>query len=352
MIRALAFLLLAAPAAAEGFAAAGGFFDGARGAAALDFPRGPRHAHHAPKMLTREETLARLLAARERYGHDAQTALIPARAPGEAFSFVALGDGEPGRFFFQRVFPPNRDAYEDLLGMIASEGADFTVQLGDFVSRGKSRNYLSYAALLERAAKSPLLHVTGNHDREWTNKEPQDKTFYRALIGEETDRVVDRGDWRFVLLDDSDSRLTDAQLDWLDSVLAADKKALVFMHIPPSYLYKRLDGAGHETVHAEASKPETGYFNAGAERFREIVTRRKPARVYMGHIHAYGAVEDRGVCYVLSGAGGSPVYPAKSHAAVFKTHYLRVSLSPEGIRETMVLLDGGTRELPAGCPVL
>jgi predicted phosphodiesterase len=352
MTLALAALLLAAPAGAEGYAA-GAFFDGARGAAVLDFPRGPRRDHPPrPKPPTREETIARLVAARARFGHEAQEALIPPRAAGEAFAFVALGDGEPGRFFFQRLFPPHRDAYEDLLGMIASEGADFTVQLGDFVSRGKDRNYLSYAALLERAVRSPLLHVTGNHDRAWTNKEPQDKTLYRALIGEETDRIVDRGAWRFVLLDDSDSRLTDAQLDWLDAALDTDKKTLVFMHIPPAYLGKRLDGAGGEPAFEEDAKPETGYFNAGAERFREIVTRRKPARVYMGHIHAYGAVEDRGVCYVLSGAGGSPVYPAKSHAALFKTHYLRVDLSPEGVREELVFLDGGRRELPAGCPVL
>lgn len=353
MIRAVLALLVALPAAAGDFAVTGGFFDGARGAAVLDFPRAPhKGAPQAPRIPSREETLGRLLAACERFGHDAQVALIPERAPGEAFSFVALGDGEPGRFFFQRVFPPARDAYEDLLGMIAGEGADFTIQLGDFVSRGKSRNYLSYAALLERAARSPLLHVTGNHDREWTNKVPQDKTFYRALIGDETDRVVDRGDWRFVLLDDADSRLTGAQLDWLDSVLDTDKRTLVFMHIPPSYLYKRLDGEGTEPAFEEAAKPETGYFNAGASRFREIVSRRKPARVYLGHIHAYGAVEDRGVCYVLTGAGGSPAYPAKKHAALFKTHYLRVSLSPAGVRETMVLLDGGTRELPPGCPVL
>ena len=323
-------------------------FDGARGASSpLFIHKGPPASPRPP---SRAEALERLNAARSRFGHDAQAALTPARAPGEAFTVAVVGDGEPGRFFFERIFPPPRDAYEDLLQIMAAQRPDFVVQLGDFVSRGTPRNYLSYLGLLERAATVPLFHVIGNHDRRQTGKNPADKTFYKTLVGEATDRVIDRGGWRFIFLDDSDSRLTEAQLDWLDTALDTEMPSLIFMHIPPSYLYKRLDGKGNEQDFAEDEKPKTGYFNQGAERFREIVSRRKVRRVYMGHIHAFGAAQDRGVCYVLTGAGGSPTYPAKKHAALFKTHFLRLTLSGDSLSEEMHLLDGGSAPLASSCP--
>ena len=330
--------LLSAPAQA---------FDGVRGEPVYQFTRGMP----APtRLLSRREALERLDAARPRFGHDAQAAKAPVRAPGEAFTVAVVGDGEPGRFFFERIFPPPRDAYEDLLGKIAEQRPDFTVQLGDFVSRATPRNYAAYLDLLERAATVPLFHVIGNHDRQRTGKDPADKTFYKTLVGEATDRVIDRGGWRFVFLDDSDSRLTDSQLDWLDKALDTTMPSLVFMHIPPSYLYKRLDGKGREQGFGEDENPKTGYFNQGADRFRDIVSRRKVRRVYMGHIHAFGGAQDRGVCYVLTGAGGSPTYPAKKHAALFKTHFLKLTLSGDALSEEMHLLDGGSAPLASPCP--
>lgn len=338
-------LLLLLALFAANASAASVLFDGARG---------PRHTvPRLPPPPPKDFVLDILRGARVRFGYEPETARLPPVGPGGAFQFVVVGDAEPGRFFFERVFPPGRDAYERLLGMMQARSPQFIVQMGDFVSRGTAKNYLGYLGLLERAASTPLIHVVGNHDREHTNWKPADKSFYKALFGESTDRYLDRGGWRLVFLDDSDSRLTDAQLDWLDATLATAKNSLVFMHIPPVYLYKRLDGTGKERPEkALSEKPPKGYFTQGAARFREIVSRRSVRRVYMGHIHAYGAEVDEGVCYVLTAAGGSPVYPARAHAELFKTHFLSVSVSGDALSEELTTLEGETRSLPGPCPTL
>jgi hypothetical protein len=53
-----------------------------------------------------------------------------------------------------------------------------------------------------------------------------------------------------------------------------------------------------------------------------------------------------GVTYVLSGGGGSPLYPSTSLARLH--HYLEVEAGPEGVRETVRPLNGGSFPLRPG----
>jgi hypothetical protein len=343
----LPFLALAAHAAV-----ADPFFDGSRGAARFEPLAGPRGTVRPPRAPTEAEALEILREAGARWSHAALSARLSPLDPGQTFDFAVVGDAEPGRFFFQRLLPPGGDAYERLLGLMSARAPAFIVQMGDFVSRGTPRAYLRYLELIDGSVPTPIFHVIGNHDRRGTQFGAEDKSLFKALFGETTDRVLDRGDWRLVFLDNADYGVSDFQLDWLDAALEGRDKTIVFMHIPPDYLYKRLDGAGGEPrARDEAAKPPTGYFSAGAERLRAILERRRPKRVYLGHIHGFGAAEDRGVCYVLSAAGGSPLYPVRAHAAELKTHFLTVRVSAEGVTEEMTRLDGSSRLLPGPCPV-
>lgn len=57
----------------------------------------------------------------------------------------------------------------------------------------------------------------------------------------------------------------------------------------------------------------------------DLMSLNKVARVYMGHIHGLGTLERGGVKYVLTGGGGSPLFPG-----------------PAGLVETVHAADGSS----------
>ncbi|MFC1680053.1 hypothetical protein ACFL2T_07585, partial [Elusimicrobiota bacterium] len=81
--------------------------------------------------------------------------------------------------------------------------------------------------------------------------------------------------------------------------------------------------------------------------------------VYFGHIHGFGVQDFSGVRYVLTGGGGSPLFPSGARDRFH--HYLVVSVGPDGVSEAepvslplpaslpQVLLRG---EAPAGGGIL
>ena len=71
-----------------------------------------------------------------------------------------------------------------------------------------------------------------------------------------------------------------------------------------------------------------------------LMSANKVARVYMGHIHGLGVLERGGVKYVLTGGGGSPLYPGPVKQRLH--HWLSVEAGPEGLVETVHTADGST----------
>ncbi len=241
---------------------------------------------------------------------------------GRPLRFVVVGDAEPGRFFWSRWLFNRAGVFERQLRRVRGEDAAFTIQLGDMVSRGVPRNYRELFRELNDAALSrPYLTVLGNHDRRWPHG-ISDDDIYAGAFGS-PDYFFDAGGVRFVVVDTSLKRVTKAQLAWLDAALDVPTPKVVFTHMPPAELRPWTFGDGG--------------FDEGSEAFVELLSRRRVDRVYLGHVHGFGAMEHKGVRYVLTGGGGSPLFP--SGADRIMHHYLVVEVRPDGLHELVRPLD-------------
>ncbi len=262
------------------------------------------------------------------------------RAPGESFRFAVLGDCEPGRFWILRALFNRKGVFSRQLGSIRAQSVDFTIQLGDMVSRGVPGQYARFFGELESSGVSqPYLTVIGNHDRLYPHGHSAGSR-YHQFFGP-SNYFFDRGAARFVVLDSSWGRLTQAQLRWLRLVLKGDRRKLVFTHMPPSLLHLWGDGA---------ARRRWGGFSEGAREFADTVSEMGVERVYMGHVHGFGVQDCGGVRYILTGGGGSPLYPSGVTDRFY--HYLTVAVGPAGISDRVHELDGSSFAIPAGKVVL
>ena len=301
------------------------------------FPRAP-HVRHARA----ESERRRLLDLAAPWHTKRQLARLSAlkRYSNESFRFAVLGDAEPGRFWIWRRLFNKPGVFETLVRRAQAEACDFTMQLGDMVSRGTQPNYLRFFdALSSWEVTTPYLTVVGNHDR----RNPHgvtDSKLYRSCFGP-VNYAFDRGGWRFVSLDSSAHRVTASSLKWLDRVLDTRQRTVVFTHIPPDVLHEWTDYKGARGL---------GGFHEGARELTELLSRRRVERVYLGHIHAFGVQDYLGVRYVLTGGGGSPLFPCGVEDRFH--HYLVVEAGPKGLRETVRCADGKDLTIPPARVVL
>lgn len=303
-----------------------------------------------------------LAAAKARVGNDAMLARLTPRAPKEGFTFGVIGDAERGRFWWERIFSPEKTAFVNQLRALQNSDIDFSLQLGDFVSEGDADHYRDHIAVVEAEAVKPLLRCVGNHDRSRPNGNA-DKNLYDAVFGAR-DYFFDHGGWRFVSLDTSDRKVTGAQLAWLRAALSVHGPKVVFTHVPPDYIKSitplKEVGALEEWSADKSAQDEqkgylsdffTNYFKVGSPEFEDIVTNGGVKAVYMGHIHAFWAADHRGVRYVISGGGGSPLYPLPpGYPKKRFAHVLNVAVTPAGLIETVVPYKGTPFVLPPVTP--
>lgn len=250
------------------------------------------------------------------------------RAPGETFRFAVIGDAEPGRFWVSRALFNVPGVFWRLLGRADRAKHDFILQLGDMVSRGTPANFWSFIKGLGLSKiTTPFLTVIGNHDRHKPHGITND-VMYRATFGE-TNYVFDRGGRRFVVVDSSAGMITREQLVWLKGQLDPSVPTVVFTHIPPAPLGEWTDWGRFKGA---------GGFKPGATEFMRLMSENKVERVYMGHIHGLGTLRRDGVTYVLTGGGGSPLFPGPVKDKVH--HWLSVEAGPDGLVETVHTADG------------
>jgi 3',5'-cyclic AMP phosphodiesterase CpdA len=257
------------------------------------------------------------------------------RRPGENFEFAVLGDAEPGRFWIFRALFNQPGVFQRQLAAIQEQAVDFTVQLGDMVSCGLPHNYLKFFHQLnEVRVTKPYLTVCGNHDRSNPHGGSHSR-LYRSLFGR-SNYFFDYGGVRFVTLDSSRGRLTSLQFKWLRMVLKTNLRKVVFTHMPPVVLKLWGGAAAHHL----------GGFEQGADRFTDLMSQLEVERVYMGHVHCFGVQDLKGVRYVLTGGGGSPLFP--SGASDKFHHYLTVSVGSSGLKERVHSFDGSSFTVPSG----
>ncbi len=261
-------------------------------------------------------------------------------ATGDRVSFAVLGDAEPSRFWIYRKLFNREGVFHQQMSELQKLPLTFTVQLGDMVSKGIVSNYDSFLRGLRRVwSGRPYLTVIGNHDRSRPNGKSH-STLYRGLFGK-PNYFFDHGGVRFVVLDSSAKRVSKTQLKWLKLALAVPGRKVVFTHMPPVQL-GLWGGVGR--VHA------LGGFIGGAREFAEIVSAAKVSRVYMGHVHAFGVQDHGGVRYVLTGGGGSALFPSGNRDRFH--HFLTVEITPGGIRDRVHALDGQVFVIPQGVVLL
>lgn len=252
------------------------------------------------------------------------------RQAGESFRFAVIGDAEPGRFWFARQLFNTPGVFWKLLARADRSGSDFIFQLGDMVSRGSITNFCSFIrGLFSVGPRTPYLTALGNHDRHKPHGITNDRV-YRAAFGS-PDYAFTRGGWRFVNVDSSAGRITAEQLKWLEGELDPAVPTVVFTHMPPAPLSEWTDWGSMKGV---------GGFKQGSEAFMNLMTANKVARVYMGHVHGLGVLERGGVRYVLTGGGGSPLYPGPVKQRLH--HWLSVEAGPDGLDETVHADDGSS----------
>ena len=303
-----------------------------------------------------------LAQAKARVGNEAMLARLTPRADREPFAFGVIGDVEHGRFWWERIFSPEKAAFVNQWRALQAAGTDFVFQLGDFVSEGEAEQYREHIAVVEKEAVKPLLRCAGNHDRSRPNGDA-DKNLYDAVFGPR-DYFFDRGGWRFVSLDSSDRKVTGAQLAWLKAALAVPGPKAVFTHVPPDYIksitpLKEVGALEEWSADKDAQDEQKGYlrdfftnyFQDGSTEFEDIVTAGGVKAVYMGHIHAFWAADHRGVRYIISGGGGSPLYPLPpGYPKKRFAHTLNVAVTATGLVETVVPYKGTPFVLPAVKP--
>lgn len=261
------------------------------------------------------------------------------RSAADTVEFAVLGDAEPCRFAILRLLFNRPEAFLRQVRDIQPRPIDFTIQLGDMVSKGQPRYYDAFLReLAGLGILRPYLTVCGNHDRSRPTGKSH-STLYRRLFGK-ANYSFDRGPARFVVLDSSDRRVSRAQLRWLKLVLDTPLRKLVFTHMPPVQLGLWGGGAAHEL----------GGFTEGSHKFMDLMSESRVERVYMGHVHAFGVQDWGGVRYVLTGGGGSALFPSGAQDRFH--HYLTVTVGPGGVSERVYPLDGEPFAVPAGKVIL
>ena len=219
--------------------------------------------------------------------------------------FAVLGDNRDGDAVHRKL----------IAQMNADGGILFVVNTGDLVDDGSEAGFRRFVKDIG-ASRAPYLVVPGNHD-----SRNDGERIYLETFGAR-DWAFDLGGNRFIGLDNHSGGFSAAQLEWLDRELATPRRCFVFMHQPPPL--------GAWSAHS---------FRRTSERFLEIVARRRPSRVFCGHIHGYSRREGEGTVWVVTGGAGAPQWGLHEIEGVENVfHYVRVEAGQAGVREEVVEL--------------
>jgi 3',5'-cyclic AMP phosphodiesterase CpdA len=182
----------------------------------------------------------------------------------------------------------------------------------------------------------PFVALPGNHDYKHN-----DISRFNARFGT-APRVFDNAGVHFVLIDNADQHISEANFEFLDQDLAANqgKPIVVAMHVPVlwhntpagiSMLHKLLPGTIAQPKIENAN--EVG-------RFTGMMARYHVSLVLAGHTHLGGDYTDSGIPYVVAGAvGGKLLNVGASH------EYVDVTIDNGKVSYKHVALDDPTDDV-------
>jgi predicted phosphodiesterase len=213
-----------------------------------------------------------------------------ARAAGDSFKFLAIGDTNP-----------THGDLEGVIAQYADEPFDFSIHLGDIEYHKTSSWkawFLAMAPILEAA---PFYPCIGNHDVEEDVNEFAD--YYARLFGgagfDSDDiawyRFQSGGVWFFSLSSEHDLGPESAQGKWFAAQLAdaagrpGFRFSVVYFHRPVFSLNKW----GWDKRRPQRTAWIPSFLKHGVK------------LVLAGHVHVYERFVDEGITYVVTGGGGS-----------------------------------------------
>jgi Icc protein len=226
------------------------------------------------------------------------------------FQFAVLSDLHKG----WGVFKP-------IMKEIAKSGDSFAIIGGDIVAQNKEDRYRFVMRELERVwGTKPLYFVPGNHDvYDYADNAEYSLENYRKYCGPEH-YWFSWGNTAFVVINDSQSRLTKGEFQWLQDTLRMVRgdftHIVVVMHVPPfdpredqSYCLPKSDG----------------------EKFMALMEKYGVDYVFSGHIHCYFKEIINGVTYIICGGAGGGLKCADGFY-----HYVRVCVQDQNIEDSVV----------------
>lgn len=245
------------------------------------------------------------------------------KLPGTPFSFAVLGDSGSGSTGQYRI-----------AGQMARVEPDFILHTGDVVyPRGEEKDYDAhffrpYAALLARVALWPAL---GNHDIMRTGGRAYLSNFHLPHTGPDSLPLehcysFDYADAHIATVDSnlSERVLRGTAAPWLQRDLAASPRRwkFVFFHHPPY----------SSGLHGESKPIQRALV--------PVLTRAQVDIVFNGHDHTYERIRpQQGVTYIVTGAGGGPLYRKKYNRPYTARFYNRLHSF------TLVNINGGRLRL-------
>lgn len=249
--------------------------------------------------------------------------------PGVPFTFAAFGDTRS-----------NHEAHLSVVLQMRLTRPAFILHVGDAVAKGgRDSDWDEYFKVIGEkswiGAAVPYYYALGNHEGNHANY--YDYFELPRNNPEKTEQYYsfDYGDAHVICLNtETDFAPGSAQYSWLQGDLERSQSArwrIVFFHRPPYSSSK----------HGSSMKAR----NAFAPLFERYGVR----LVFSGHDHNYErSVPVNGVTYIVSGAGGAPLYSPKGESwTAFKASefgYCKIDVTEKALHGSFITHEGVTRD--------
>lgn len=252
---------------------------------------------------------ARALAAQadasQKLINEVNQASLAAKDPSKKISFAFMAD--------THVPFDDRGVMKAIVKECNARDLDLVVHGGDGVQVGNSHSFTSFLKYV-RAFKAPFFMAPGNHDTAFSDY--ADLSEWKSRFGVPF-FTFDTAHVRFVLLNNANHELDDAQWPFLEQALATDRPAFIAMHRP-----------------AQGLNPVYNTPMRQSDRFRDMVRRLAPVRVLNGHEHHYGRYEADGTVYITSGGAGGRLNEDPSDGNFH--HFMVLRIDGDRIEEEIV----------------